>query len=95
MPDLVVHALTDGRDTSPTGGAAYVDEVERWLRSAGRIGTVGGRYYGMDRDKRWERTKLAYDAIVHAEGASGRLRRRRDRRGLRRRRPPTSSSSRP
>ena len=68
VPDLVVHALTDGRDTSPTGGPAYLEELERWLRSAGRIGTVGGRYYGMDRDSRWERTKLAFDAIVHARG---------------------------
>ncbi|MGI8727178.1 MAG: 2,3-bisphosphoglycerate-independent phosphoglycerate mutase, partial [Solirubrobacterales bacterium] len=69
VPDLIVHALTDGRDTSPTGGVAYLEEVQRWLRSAGRIGTVGGRYYGMDRDTRWERTKLAFDAIVHARGA--------------------------
>ena len=68
VPDVVLHALTDGRDTSPTGGAAYMEEVERWLRSAGRVGTVGGRYYGMDRDSRWERTKLAYDALVHARG---------------------------
>jgi len=68
VPDLVLHALTDGRDTSPSGGERYVEEVERWLRSAGRIGTVGGRYYGMDRDHRWERTKLAYDAIVHGAG---------------------------
>ena len=68
VPDLVVHALTDGRDTSPTGGPAYLEEVERWLRSAGRIGTVAGRFWGMDRDRRWERTKLAFDAIVHARG---------------------------
>ena len=68
VPDLVVHALTDGRDTSPTGGPAYLEQVERWLRRAGRIGTVGGRYWGMDRDRRWERVKLAYDAIVHARG---------------------------
>ena len=68
VPDLVLHAFTDGRDTSPTGGARYLEEVERWLRSAGRVGTVGGRYYGMDRDHRWERTKLAYDALVHAAG---------------------------
>jgi len=68
VPDLVLHAFTDGRDTSPSGGARYIEEVERWLRSAGRIGTVGGRYYGMDRDNRWERTKLAYDAIVHGAG---------------------------
>jgi 2,3-bisphosphoglycerate-independent phosphoglycerate mutase len=68
VPDLVFHAFTDGRDTLPRGGAGYVAELERWLRQAGRIGTVGGRYYAMDRDNRWERTKLAYDAIVHAEG---------------------------
>ena len=68
VPDLVLHVLTDGRDTLPHGGAGYVEEVERWLRNAGRIGTVGGRYYGMDRDHRWERTKLAYDAMVHGAG---------------------------
>ncbi len=68
VPDLVVHAFTDGRDTLPTAGAGYVAELERWLRSAGRIGTVSGRYYAMDRDRRWDRTKLAYDAIVHARG---------------------------
>ena len=68
VPDLVLHAFTDGRDTLPHGGAGYVEEVERWLRNAGRIGTVGGRYYGMDRDHRWERTKLAYDAMVHGAG---------------------------
>jgi 2,3-bisphosphoglycerate-independent phosphoglycerate mutase len=68
VPDLVVHAFTDGRDTLPDSGRGYLGEVERWLRHAGRIGTVSGRYYGMDRDRRWERTKLAYDAIVHAEG---------------------------
>jgi 2,3-bisphosphoglycerate-independent phosphoglycerate mutase len=66
VPDLVLHALTDGRDTLPHSGAGYVEEVQRWLRHAGRIGTVSGRYYGMDRDRRWERTKKAYDAIVHA-----------------------------
>jgi 2,3-bisphosphoglycerate-independent phosphoglycerate mutase len=68
VSDLVVHALTDGRDTLPTVAAGYLEEVERWLRHAGRVGTVGGRYYGMDRDRRWERTKLAYDSIVHAAG---------------------------
>ncbi len=76
VPDLVVHALTDGRDTLPTSAAGYIDELERWLRQAGRVGTVGGRYYGMDRDRRWERTKLAYDAIVHGAGLT-----RRDGRG--------------
>jgi 2,3-bisphosphoglycerate-independent phosphoglycerate mutase len=68
VPDLVVHAFTDGRDTSPTAAPAYLAELERWLRQAGRIGTVSGRYYAMDRDRRWDRTKLAYDAIVHAQG---------------------------
>ncbi len=68
VPDLVFHAFTDGRDTLPHGGRAYLAELERWLRQAGCIATVSGRYYAMDRDTRWERTKLAYDAIVHAKG---------------------------
>ena len=68
VPDLVFHAFTDGRDTLPHGGRGYLEELERWLRAAGRVGTVSGRYYAMDRDTRWERTKLAYDAIVHARG---------------------------
>jgi 2,3-bisphosphoglycerate-independent phosphoglycerate mutase len=68
VPDVVFHAFTDGRDTLPHGGRAYLAELERWLRQAGRIATVSGRYYAMDRDNRWERTKLAYDAIVHARG---------------------------
>jgi 2,3-bisphosphoglycerate-independent phosphoglycerate mutase len=68
VPDLVFHAFTDGRDTLPHGGREYLAELERWLRHAGRVATVSGRYYAMDRDTRWERTKLAYDAIVHAEG---------------------------
>jgi 2,3-bisphosphoglycerate-independent phosphoglycerate mutase len=68
VPDLVFHAFTDGRDTLPHGGRGYLEELERWLRQAGRIATVSGRYHAMDRDTRWERTKLAYDAIVHAEG---------------------------
>ncbi|MSO41831.1 MAG: 2,3-bisphosphoglycerate-independent phosphoglycerate mutase [Solirubrobacterales bacterium] len=69
VPDLVLHAFTDGRDTLPTSGAGYLEEVSRWLKRAGRIGTVGGRFYGMDRDRRWERVKRAYDAIVHGQGA--------------------------
>jgi 2,3-bisphosphoglycerate-independent phosphoglycerate mutase len=68
VPDVVFHAFTDGRDTLPHGGRTYVAELERWLRQAGRVATVSGRYYAMDRDTRWERTKLAYDAIVHARG---------------------------
>ncbi len=68
VPDVVVHAFTDGRDTLPSSAAGYISELERWLRHAGRIGTVSGRYYAMDRDRRWDRVKLAYDAIVHAQG---------------------------
>jgi 2,3-bisphosphoglycerate-independent phosphoglycerate mutase len=68
VPDVVFHAFTDGRDTLPRSGRGYLGELERWLRQAGRVGTIGGRYYAMDRDTRWERTKLAYDAIVHGEG---------------------------
>jgi 2,3-bisphosphoglycerate-independent phosphoglycerate mutase len=70
VPDLVVHAFTDGRDTLPRSAPGYLAELERWLRQAGRVGTLSGRYYAMDRDRHWERTKLAYDAIVHARGLS-------------------------
>ena len=68
VPDLVVHAFTDGRDTQPKAGAGYLAELERWLKHAGRIGTVCGRFYAMDRDRRWDRISEAYYAIVHAQG---------------------------
>ncbi len=68
VPDLVVHAFTDGRDTPPKAGAGYLAELERWLKHAGRIGTVSGRFYAMDRDRRWDRIDEAYEAICHAEG---------------------------
>ena len=79
MSRVFVHVLTDGRDTSPTGGRAYVAALEAAIAAAGvgRIASVSGRYWAMDRDKRWERTKLAYDAIV------ARRRRRRRRRPAR------------
>ena len=67
----------------PQSAPGYIAELERWLRSAGRVGTVSGRYYAMDRDQRWERTKLAYDAIVHGRGRRGGERRGRDPRVLR------------
>jgi 2,3-bisphosphoglycerate-independent phosphoglycerate mutase len=67
--DIVVHAFTDGRDTSPTGGADFLATLHRELQSSGaRIVTAVGRYYAMDRDKRWYRTRLAWDAIVFGEG---------------------------
>jgi 2,3-bisphosphoglycerate-independent phosphoglycerate mutase len=65
VEDLVLHAFTDGRDTLPDSGAGYVAEVEGW--GGVRVATVTGRYYAMDRDKRWERTRLAYDAIVEGK----------------------------
>ncbi len=68
VPDLVIHAFTDGRDTLPHNSPGYITELEGWLRRAGRIGTVAGRYYAMDRDGRWDRVQLAYDAIVGARG---------------------------
>jgi 2,3-bisphosphoglycerate-independent phosphoglycerate mutase len=69
VPDLVLHAFTDGRDTAPDAAPAHVEEAEKELAAtgAGRIGTVCGRYYAMDRDSRWERTRAAYDAIVHGQ----------------------------
>jgi 2,3-bisphosphoglycerate-independent phosphoglycerate mutase len=69
VPDIVLHAFTDGRDTLPTSGADFVAEAEESLRATGhgRVGTVSGRYYAMDRDKRWDRTKLAWDALVHGQ----------------------------
>jgi 2,3-bisphosphoglycerate-independent phosphoglycerate mutase len=68
VPDIVLHAFTDGRDTAPDSGAGFVAEAEEWLRQAGgRVATVSGRYYAMDRDRRWDRIKLAYDAIVHGK----------------------------
>jgi 2,3-bisphosphoglycerate-independent phosphoglycerate mutase len=63
VSDVVIHAFTDGRDTHPDSGAGYLAEVESW--GGGRIASVTGRYYAMDRDRRWDRTKLAWDAIVH------------------------------
>jgi 2,3-bisphosphoglycerate-independent phosphoglycerate mutase len=65
VPDVVLHAFTDGRDTLPDSGAGYVAEVESW--GGARVATVSGRYYAMDRDKRWDRIKLAYDAIVEGQ----------------------------
>jgi len=69
VSDLVLHAFTDGRDTSPTAGAGYLETVEGWMRDAGagRVGSVVGRYFAMDRDSRWDRTQRAYDLLVAGE----------------------------
>ncbi len=69
VEDIMVHAITDGRDTSPTGGAAYLAKLQSDLVPSGaNIATVVGRYFAMDRDRRWERNKLAWDAIVLGRG---------------------------
>jgi len=69
LTEVYIHAFTDGRDTDPKSGLAYIDNVEAYLKnSVGKIATICGRYYAMDRDKRWERVQLAYDALVNAKG---------------------------
>lgn len=69
--ELIVHGLLDGRDTPPRSADGFVPDFEQRLRDAhpgARIATVGGRYWAMDRDKRWERVQRGYDAIVHGQG---------------------------
>jgi 2,3-bisphosphoglycerate-independent phosphoglycerate mutase len=67
--EIFIHAFTDGRDTSPTGGAAFLKTCEKDLQKSGaQIVTVIGRYFAMDRDRRWDRTKKAWDAIVLGRG---------------------------
>jgi 2,3-bisphosphoglycerate-independent phosphoglycerate mutase len=71
VPEVRLHALLDGRDTPPRSALGYVEALERQLADAhpdARIATVGGRYFAMDRDTRWERTEAGYDAIVHGVG---------------------------
>jgi 2,3-bisphosphoglycerate-independent phosphoglycerate mutase len=69
VEDLVIHAFTDGRDTSPHGGAGMLAKVQGWLEAAGagRIGSVVGRYYAMDRDTRWDRTEKATALLMKGE----------------------------
>jgi len=69
LTEVYIHAFTDGRDTDPKSGLGYITDIEDFLKGAvGKIATVSGRYYAMDRDKRWERVKLAYDTLVNAAG---------------------------
>jgi 2,3-bisphosphoglycerate-independent phosphoglycerate mutase len=62
--DVIVHAFTDGRDTLPHGGAGYLAQLD--ATEGARVGSVIGRYWAMDRDRRWDRTQRAYDLLVHA-----------------------------
>ena len=69
LSNVFIHAFTDGRDTDPKSGLGFMTELQQHLKmSVGKIASVSGRYYAMDRDKRWERIKLAYDALVKGEG---------------------------
>ena len=71
VPEVRVHALLDGRDTPPRSARPFVADLEERLAAAhpdARIATIGGRYWAMDRDTRWDRTKRGYDAIVHGVG---------------------------
>ena len=71
LKEVYIHAFTDGRDTDPKSGLGFVQNIESHLQnSVGKIATVSGRYYAMDRDKRWERVKFAYDALINAQGPS-------------------------
>jgi 2,3-bisphosphoglycerate-independent phosphoglycerate mutase len=66
---VYIHAFTDGRDTDPKSGIHFLEDLQQHLdKTTGKIATIIGRYYAMDRDKRWERIKVAYDAIVHGKG---------------------------
>src|SRR5678815_3871044 len=69
LDDVFIHAFTDGRDTDPKSGLGFIQNLQLHLnKTVGKIATVSGRYYAMDRDKRWERIKLAYDALVKGVG---------------------------
>ncbi len=70
--NVYIHVFTDGRDTPPRSCKGYIGELMNGMKAAGvgRIGTIIGRYYAMDRDKRWERVKIAYDGLADAEGAA-------------------------
>jgi len=69
LKDVFIHAFLDGRDTDPNGGLNYVAALDKHLeKSTGKIASIVGRYYAMDRDNRWERVKLAYDVMVNGIG---------------------------
>lgn len=70
VTNVYVHAFTDGRDTAPRSAIGYIQDVEDYMKElgVGKFASVSGRYYAMDRDKRWERVQLAYDAMVNGKG---------------------------
>ncbi|WP_348797780.1 2,3-bisphosphoglycerate-independent phosphoglycerate mutase [Flavobacterium adhaerens] len=69
LENVFVHAFTDGRDVDPKSGEKYVQDLQDYIsKTTVKLASITGRYYAMDRDKRWERVKLAYDAVVNGEG---------------------------
>src|SRR5262249_9674969 len=70
---MFVHCFMDGRDTPPTGGAGYIEALHQKMReyATGRIASVSGRYYAMDRDKKWDRERKAFNAMVEGKGEGG------------------------
>jgi 2,3-bisphosphoglycerate-independent phosphoglycerate mutase len=71
LENIFIHAFTDGRDCDPKSGLAFIEELQAELdKSVGKIASIVGRYYAMDRDNRWERVKFAYDAMVNGVGTS-------------------------
>lgn len=69
LPAVYIHVITDGRDTDPKSGLGFLRELEAHIAGTNcKVASVCGRFYAMDRDKRWERVKVAYDAFVHAQG---------------------------
>jgi 2,3-bisphosphoglycerate-independent phosphoglycerate mutase len=67
--NVFLHAFTDGRDCDPKSGAYFIDDIQKHMgNTTGELASVSGRYYAMDRDKRWERVKFAYDALVNGVG---------------------------
>ena len=71
LTDVFIHAFTDGRDTDPESGLGFITQLEDHLKTSnGTIASLVGRYYAMDRDKRWERIKIAYDLLVDGKGAA-------------------------
>ncbi|HQY40478.1 MAG TPA: 2,3-bisphosphoglycerate-independent phosphoglycerate mutase [Ferruginibacter sp.] len=71
LQNVFVHAFTDGRDTDPKSGMGFIGDLQNHLnKTTGKIASVTGRYFAMDRDKRWERIKIAYEALVNGTGAA-------------------------
>lgn len=71
LKDIFIHAIADGRDCAPSSGLGFLEKLEKHLEtSVGKVASVVGRYYAMDRDKRWERVKIAYDLYVNGAGVA-------------------------